>query len=119
MRCALPTVVGLLTLAAPLASQAKPGHVYGISYYQALPGKAAAYNKALAGAAPEQPVTVRSLQSLAETQDESLLNAVGAYEAKRNEATQAVHHKAWSEAIAGFPDLRRAIRSETYQPVGQ
>src|SRR2546430_16540138 len=47
MRCALPTVLGLLTLAAPLASQAKPGHVYGISYYQALPGKAAAYNKAL------------------------------------------------------------------------
>ncbi len=136
MRCALPTVLGLLTLAAPLASQAKPGHVYGISYYQALPGKGAAYNKALTEVVfpvldemvkRKTLVSYLSLNQVAGSGEYShafLLEfsdwaAFGTYEAKRNEATQAVHHKAWSEAIAGFPDLRRAIRSETYQPVGQ
>ena len=48
MRCALPTLVGLLTLAAPLAGQTRPGHVYDLSFFQALPGKGDAYNKALA-----------------------------------------------------------------------
>src|SRR2546430_769034 len=40
--------LALLTLAAPLASQTRPGHVYYVSYFQALPGKAGAYNKGVA-----------------------------------------------------------------------
>ena len=43
----------------------------------------------------------------------------GAFVARRNEAAQAVLHKSWSDAIAGFPDLRRFVRSETYTPAGQ
>jgi hypothetical protein len=39
MRRNLPTLLALLTLAAPLAGQAKPGHRYAVGYYQALPGK--------------------------------------------------------------------------------
>src|SRR5438094_6677378 len=48
MRCALPILVGLLTFATPLAGQTRPGHVYDLSYFQALPGKGDAYNKGLA-----------------------------------------------------------------------
>src|SRR6266481_2856595 len=47
MRCPLPTLLTLLTLATPLAGQAASGHIYWVGFYQALPGKAAAYNKAL------------------------------------------------------------------------
>ena len=45
--------------------------------------------------------------------------AFGAFPARRNEAAQALFHKSWSEAIAGYSDLRRFIRSETYVPAGQ
>jgi hypothetical protein len=34
-------------------------------------------------------------------------------------AAQAVLHQTWSEAIAGFPELRQFIRSESYRPAGQ
>ncbi len=47
MRCNLPVLIGLLTLATPFAAQTRPGHVYDLSYFQALPGKGDAYNKAL------------------------------------------------------------------------
>src|SRR5207244_11057094 len=47
MRCALPILVGLLTFATPLGAQTRPGHVYDLSYFQALPGKGDAYNKGL------------------------------------------------------------------------
>src|SRR5437016_13745336 len=107
MRCALPTVVGLFTLAAQLASQAKPGHVYGISYYQALPGKAAAYNKALTEVVfpvldeMEKRKTLVSYSSLDQVAgpgeySHAFLVAFadsagfGTYEAKRNAAPQAV-----------------------------
>src|SRR5256886_17060077 len=43
----LPVLLAIITLATPLAGQAPPGHVYWTGFYQALPGKAAAYNKAL------------------------------------------------------------------------
>jgi len=47
MRCPLPTLLTIIiTLATPLAGRQPPAHLLG-RFYQALPGKAAAYNKAL------------------------------------------------------------------------
>ncbi len=45
--------------------------------------------------------------------------AYSAFPAKRNEAAQAVFHKSFNEAIAGYADLRRHVRDETYVPAGQ
>src|SRR5438552_12077599 len=47
MRCNLPVLIGLLTVVTPLGAQTRPGHVYDLSYFQALPGKGDAYNKGL------------------------------------------------------------------------
>src|SRR5439155_1329228 len=47
MRCTFPLVFTILTLATPLGGQVTPGHVYWVGFYQALPGKVTAYNKAL------------------------------------------------------------------------
>ena len=136
MRCALPTLVGLLTLAAPLAGQTKPGHVYDLSYFQALPGKGAAYNKALAEVSfqvldemvkRKTIVAYTALNQVSGTGEYSHVfilefsdwTAYGAFPAKRNEAAQAVFHKSFNEAIAGYADLRRHVRDETYVPAGQ
>jgi hypothetical protein len=136
MRCALPTLVSLLTLAAPLASQVKPGHVYQVGYFQTLPGKAAAYNKAVAEIVIpvfDEMVKRKALVSYLAVEQRTGAGeyshlyiwefsdwaAFGAYEARRNEAVQAVHHKSVSEAFAGFPELRRPIRVESYTPAGQ
>lgn len=136
MRRGLPIFIALLTLAAPLASQAKPGHVYGVSYYQVLPAKGDAYNKALAEIAfpvleemvrRKSIVSYMSLSQASGAGENSHLfivefsdwAAVGTYFARVNEAAQAVHHKPWSEASAGFPELRRFIRTELYTPAGQ
>src|SRR5437899_10337381 len=47
MRPRVVYLLALCTLAAPLSAQATPGHVYWVGFYQALPEKAGAYNKAL------------------------------------------------------------------------
>ena len=136
MRRSLPTLLALLPLAAPLAGQTRPGHVYGVSYFQALPGKGDAYNKAVA------EITIPVLDELVKRKaivsyvalnqvsgageythlyiaEFSDWAAFGAGPARFNEAAQAVLHKSWSEATAGFTELRRFIRSETYRPAGQ
>src|SRR5207244_12565827 len=46
VRCTLPILVGLLTLAAPLVSQARHGHFYHVNYYQVRPGQEKAYDSA-------------------------------------------------------------------------
>ncbi len=136
MRRNLPTLLALLTLAAPLPGQTRPGHVYGISYFEALPGKGDAYNKALADVS--LPVfdemvkrkTIVSYVALNQVSGAGEYSHVfvlefsdwatfGAFVARRNEAAQALFHKSWSEAIASFPDLRRFVRSETYVLAGQ
>ena len=136
MRRDLPTLLALLTLAAPLASQTRPGHVYYVSYFQALPGKAGAYNKGVAQVTlpvfdemvkRKTIVSYVALNQVAGAGEYSHLYvlefsdwaALGAFDARRNEAAQAVLHSSWSEAIAGFPELRRFVRSETYTPAGQ
>ncbi|HYK82355.1 MAG TPA: hypothetical protein VEU55_04360 [Gemmatimonadales bacterium] len=136
MRRSLPTLLALLTLAAPLAGQAKPGHVYGISFFQVLPGKGQAYNKAIAEISVpvlDEMVKRKAIVSylaldqatgageyshvyIVEFADWA---ALGAFPARQNEAAEAVLHKSWSEAIAGFPELRRFVRSESYRPAGQ
>src|SRR3989440_1515394 len=47
VRCTLPILVGLLTLAAPLVGQARHGHFYHVNYYQVRPGQEKAYDSAL------------------------------------------------------------------------
>lgn len=133
MRHALPTFLAVLTLAAPLAGQATPGHVYWVGFYQALPGKAAAYNKALTDVADPvldelvrrklmvSHVQLSQYSGAGENTNLVILEfpnwaALDTYEAKLNEASQAVLHKPWSEAAAGFPELRRLIRLEIYTP---
>jgi hypothetical protein len=135
MRRSLPTFLSLLTLAAPLAGQAKPGHVYGVGYYQVVPGKGDAYNKALADIAfpvldelvkRKAIVSYMELAQVAGAGEYSHIivvefsdwAALGAYFTRGNEAAQAVLHKSMSEAFAGFPELRRLIRFETYRPAG-
>jgi hypothetical protein len=135
MRCALLTLVGLLTVAAPLAGQMRPGHVYAISYYQTLPGKGGAYSKSLGEVVLpvlEELVKRKTIVSYVALEqvtgagefshvfifEFSDWTAFGALPAKRNEAAQAVLHKSWDEAVAGFIELRRYLRSETYVPAG-
>src|SRR5438093_13253981 len=47
MRRAVPILVGLLALAAPLVGQARHGHFYHVNYYQVRPGPEKAYDSAL------------------------------------------------------------------------
>ena len=136
MRSSLPVLLALVTLAAPLAGQAPPGHVYWAGFYQALPGKAAAYNKALTDVADpvldelvRRKLMVSHLQlaqysGAGENTNLVILEfpnwaALDSYEAKLNEASQAVLHKPWSEAAAGFAELRRLLRIELYTPASR
>jgi len=136
MRCALPTLVGLLTLAAPVAGQAKPGHIYVVGFYQVLPGKGPAYNKALADVSI--PVFNELVKRNVIVSYQQLVQVAGSGEythvfivevanwaafdginAKLNDAAQATLHKSYSEATAEFPELRRPVRSEYFTASGQ
>src|SRR5690349_9238374 len=136
MRRSLPSFLALLTLAASLAGQAKPGHVYGISFFQAQPGKGDAYNKAIAEISipvldemvkRKAIVSYVALNQVAGAGEYSHVYiaeftdwaALGAFPARQNEAAEAVLHKSWSEAVAAFTELRRFIRNESYRPAGQ
>jgi hypothetical protein len=134
MRCSIPTLLTIVTLATPLAGQGAGGgggHIYWVGFYQALPGKAAAYNKALTDVAdPVLDELVRRKQMVSHVQLAQYTGAgentnlvllefpnwaaLDTYEAKLDEASRAVLHKPWSEAIAGFPELRRLVRIEIY-----
>jgi hypothetical protein len=133
VRCNLPTLIALLTLATPLAGQAKPGHVYVVGYYQVVPGKAQDYSKAIADVSipvfeelvkRKTVVSYLFLAQSAGTGEYTNLALVelanwarlDGFEEKLNEATQAVLHKSWGDATAGFPELRRFIRFEHYVP---
>jgi hypothetical protein len=124
MRCTLPSLLTLITLATPLPGQAAPGHVYWVGFYQALPGKAAAYNKALTDVAdPVLDELVRRRLMVSHVQLAQYTGAgentnlvilefpnwaaLDTYDAKLDEASQAVLHKPWREATAGFAELRR------------
>ncbi len=136
-RVALAVAVYLLALpAGPLASQAAQGHVYWVGFFEALPGKAAAYNRALTEiAAPvldelvkrKQVVShVQLAQSTSAGSDYTHLiilefpdqAALDSYEARLNDASQAVLHKPWRDATAGFAELRRLVRIEIFTPAG-
>jgi hypothetical protein len=131
MRCPIPTLLTIFTLATPLAGQAGSGHIYWVGFYQALPGKAAAYNTALTDIAdPVLDELVRRKQMVSHVQLAQYTGAgentnlvilefpnwaaLDTYDAKLDEASRAVLHKPWSEAIAGFPELRRLVRIEIY-----
>jgi hypothetical protein len=136
MRQSFRCLLAFVTLATPLAGQAAPGHVYWVGFYQALPGKAAAYNKALTDVADPvldelvrrklmvSHVQLAQFSGAGENTNLVILEfpnwaALDTYDAKLNEASQAVLHKPWSEASAGFPELRRLLRIEIYTPAGQ
>ena len=136
MRARLPPLlaaVALATLAHPLTAQTTPGHVYWVGFYQALPGKAGAYNKALTDIAdPVLDELVRRKLMVSHVQLAQYTGAgentnlvilefpnwaaLDTYEAKLDEASQAVLHKPWSEETAGFVELRRLVRIEIYRP---
>src|SRR5882724_908213 len=133
MCSSLPVLLAIITLATPLAGQSAPGHVYWAGFYQALPGKAAAYNRALTEIAdPVLDELVRRKQMVSHVQLAQYTGAgentnlvilefpnwaaLDTYDAKLDEASQAVLHKPWAEATAGFVDLRRLVRIEIYRP---
>ena len=133
MRCTFPPLFTILTLATPLGGQATPGHVYWVGFFQALPGKAAAYNKALSDVAdPVLDELVRRKLMVSHVQLAQYTGAgentnlvilefpnwaaLDTYETKLDEASRAVLHKPWSEATAGFAELRRLVRIEIYTP---
>jgi len=136
MRAHLAPLLAALALIAPaplLTAQAAPGHVYWVGFYQALPGKATAYNKALTDIAdPVLDELVRRKLMVSHVQlaqytgagDNTNLvilefpnwAALDTYETKLDEASRAVLHKPWSEATAGFAELRRLVRIEIYRP---
>jgi hypothetical protein len=126
----------LLAPASALTAQTTPGHVYWVGFYQALPGKAAAYNKALTEIVdPVLDELVRRKLMVSHVQLAQYAGggentnlvilefpnwaALDTYDAKLDEASQAVLHKAWTEATAGFTELRRLVRIELYTPAGR
>src|SRR5438046_1551292 len=116
---AFSSLLTIMTLATPLAGQAAPGHVYWVGFYQALPGKAAAYNKALTDIAdPILDELVRRKQMISHVQ---LAQYTGAGENTNLVILEfpnwAALDKSWSEATAGFAELRRLVRLEIYTPV--
>ena len=136
MRRSLPTLFALLTLAAPVAGQAKPGHRFFVGYYQALPGKFEATNKWVADIVI--PVYDELVKRRAIVSYLQLVQSAGArenthlfifevpnwagldgFDAKLNEAAQATLHKSWSDATAGAPELFRTVRIEYYGAAGQ
>ncbi len=136
MRRHLPILLTLLALAAPLASQAKPGHVYWVLYYQSLPGKQEAYNKALADVSipvfnelvkRNAIVSYLQLAQVAGSGEYTHIFMVEAVnwavvdglDAKLNDAAQVTLHKSWSEATAGFVELRSVLRTELFVASGQ
>ena len=139
MRLQLASLSAVLTLvvtATPLAGQAAPGHVYWVGFYQALPGKGAAYNKALTDIAdPVLDELVRRKLMVSHVQLAQYTGAgentnlvilefpnwaaLDTYEAKLDEASRAVLHKPWSEATAGINPLRgRSARSTSLPRCG-
>ncbi len=135
MRCSFPSLLTVVALATPLAAQTAPSHVYWVGFYQALPGKAAAYNKALTDIAdPVLDELVRRKLMVSHVQLAQYSGAgehtnlvmlefpnwaaLDSYEAKLDEASRAVLHKPWSEATTGFAELRRLVRIEIYTPAG-
>jgi hypothetical protein len=136
MRCTLAVFFTLITLATPLAGQAPAGHIYWVGFYQALPGKAAAYNKALTDIVdPVLDELVRRKQLVSHVQLAQYAGAgentnlvilefpnwaaLDTYDAKLDEAARAVLHKSFSEATAGFTELRRLMRLEIYRLASQ
>jgi hypothetical protein len=136
MRRSLPTLIALLTLAAPLAGQAKPGHRYIVGYYQALPGKYDATDKWVTDIGipvwdelVKRKVIVSYLQLaqsagagefthllILEVPNWATLDGFGA---KVNDAAQAALHKSWSEALAGADVTWKYVRTEYYRASGQ
>jgi hypothetical protein len=136
MHCRVSSLVAVVILATPLAGQAVPAPVYWVGFYQAQPGKAAAYNKALTDVVdPVLDELVRRKLMVSHVQLAQYTGAgentnlvilefpnwaaLDSYEAKLDEASRAVLHKPWSEATAGFAELRRLVRLEIYTPASR
>ena len=136
MRARFTSTVAMCLLAAtaaPLSSQAAGGHVYWVGFFQALPGKAAAYNRVLTEvASPVLDELVKRGQMVSHVQlarsgdggdytnviilefpDQAALDR---YDARLNDASLAVLHKSWADATASFGEVRRLVRIELYAP---
>ena len=131
---AIPIVVGLFfALAAPLAGQGTPGHFYHVNYYQVRPGQEKAYDSVLAHVV--SPVLKEMVKRKAAVSYLLLTKVAGsgehtnllilefttaeASQQQLDAASQAVLHRSWDDATAGFPELRRFVHAELYTPAGQ
>ena len=100
----LIAAVALIAPAAGVTGQTASGHVYWVGFYQALPGKAAAYNKALSDIA--DPVLDELVRRKLMVSHVQLVQHSGA-----GENTNLV--------ILEFPSVQRAqewFASEQYAP---
>src|SRR5881392_2232979 len=137
VRRALPILVGLLTLAAPLVGQARHGHFYHVNYYQVRPGQEKAYDSALVNVVTpvfdelvkrKAVVSYLLLTKIAGAGENTHVVIVevaspsaaeGTFQRELEAASQAVFHKAWSDATVRFSELRRFMHAELYTPAGQ
>jgi len=136
MRRAVPILVGLLALAAPLVGQARSGHFYHVNYYQVRPGEEKAYDSALVNVVTpvfdelvkrKAMVSYLLLTKAAGSGEYTNLAIVevaspsseGTFQQELDAASQAVFHKSWSEATVHFPELRRFLHAELYTRAGQ
>ena len=136
VRCTLPILVGLLTLAAPLVGQARHGHFYHVNYYQVRPGQEKAYDSALVDVVTpvfdelvkrKAVVSYLLLTKIAGSGENTHVvivevttpSAEGTFQRELDAASQALFHKSWSDATVRFPELRGFMHAELYTPVGQ
>src|SRR5438552_15429174 len=136
MRRAVPILVGLLALAAPLVGQARSGHFYHVNYYQVRPGEEKAYDSALVNVVTpvfdelvkrKAMVSYLLLTKAAGSGEYTNLAIVevaspsseGGFQRSLEAASQAVFRKSWSEATARLNELRRLVHTELYTVAGQ
>lgn len=133
----LPVLVGLVALAAPLVSQARPGHFYHVNYYQVRPGEEHTYDSALVNVVTpvfnelmkrKAIVSYLLLSKVAGSGEytnitmvevATLTAAEGIFQRELDAASQALFHKSWNDATAPFTDLRRFMHAELYTAAGR
>ncbi|HEV2751582.1 MAG TPA: hypothetical protein VGV12_13755 [Gemmatimonadales bacterium] len=132
---AIPILVGLFcALGAPLAGQGTPGHFYHVNYNQVRAGQEKAYDSALTHVIipvfdemvkRKAAVSYLLLEKVAGSGENTHLvivevatpSGTGDFQHQLEESSQAVLHRSWDDATAGFPELRRFVHTELYTPV--
>ena len=132
---AVPILVALcFVLGAPLTSQGTPGHFYHVNYNQVRAGQENAYDSALTHVIipvfdemvkRKAAVSYLLLKKVAGSGENTHLvivevttpSGTGDFQKQLEGSSQAVLHRSWEDATAGFPELRRFVHAELYTPV--